>query len=127
MNKDLINSLAWGIGIVILALVASAARARGLIDHETTLRIVLGATGLMVVAFGNRIPKTFVASPEGRKAKRVAGWSMVISGLIYAAAFVFAPMQVAIWLGCGAVAIGIAITVLYCARLSAQGRDRAAS
>ncbi|WP_409019233.1 SdpI family protein [Brevundimonas vesicularis] len=121
MNKELVNSLAWGIGILILALIASTARARGLIDQETTTRIVLGATGLMVVAFGNRIPKTFASSEAARKSKRVAGWSMVISGLIYAAAFAFAPLQVAIWLGCGAVAIGIATTVLYCAR---RGRDR---
>ncbi len=122
MNKELVRSLAWGIGILILALIASTARARGLIDQETTTRIVLGATGLMVVAFGNRIPKTFASSGAARKSKRVAGWSMVISGLIYAAAFAFAPLQVAIWLGCGAVAIGIAITVLYCAR---QARYRA--
>lgn len=116
MNKELVSSLAWGIGILILAVLASLARARGLIDQETTTRIVLGATGLMVVAFGNRIPKTFVSSEAARKSKRVAGWSMVVSGFIYAAAFIFAPMQAAIWLGCGAVAIGIAITIIYCAR-----------
>lgn len=121
MNKELVGSLAWGIGILILAILASLARARGLIDQETTTRIVLGATGLMVVAFGNRIPKTFVPSETARKAKRVAGWSMVLSGLIYAAAFIFAPMQAAIWLGCGAVATGIAVTFIYCARQ----RDRA--
>ena len=116
MNKELVNSLTWGIGILILAALASLARAQGLIDHETTTRIVLGATGLMVVAFGNRIPKTFVSSEVARKSKRVAGWSMVVSGFIYAAAFIFAPMQAAIWLGCGAVATGIAVTVIYCAR-----------
>ena len=120
MNRDVVNNLAWGIGILILALIASAARSRGLIDHETTTRIVLGAVGLMVMAFGNRIPKAFASTQAGRKAKRVAGWSMVISGLIYAGAFIFAPMQWAIWLGCGAVAAGIAITVLYCARQRGQ-------
>lgn len=120
MNKELVGSLAWGIGILILAILASLARARGLIDQDTTTRIVLGATGLMVVAFGNRIPKTFVSSETARKAKRVAGWSMVISGFIYAGAFIFAPMQVAIWLGCGAVATGIVVTILYCARQRAH-------
>ena len=116
MKQETLNSLFWGIGILVLALVASSARSRGLIDQEMTMRIVLGATGLMVVAFGNRIPKTFASSEGARKAKRVAGWSMVISGLIYALAFAFAPMDIAIWLGCGAVAIGMAITLLYCAR-----------
>jgi cobalamin synthase len=117
MTKALKNSLTWGIGILILALMASWARTQGLIDQEATTRIVLAATGLMVVAFGNRIPKAVTTSAGGRKAKRVAGWSMVISGLIYAGAFALAPMQVAIWIGCGAVAAGIAITFLYCARL----------
>ena len=117
MIKDVANSLMWGGGIVVLALIASTARAHGLIDHETTMRIVLGATGLMVVAFGNRIPKAFSNSEGARKAKRVAGWSMVISGLIYAGAFIFAPMQMGIWIGCGAVVVGIAITFLYCAHL----------
>lgn len=116
MKKELVTSLAWGIGIVLLALVASLARARGWIEDETSQRIVLGATGLMIVAFGNRIPKAFVASEAGRKAKRVAGWSMVLSGLVYAGAFIFAPMQWAIWLGCGAVVLGIAVTMIYCAR-----------
>lgn len=116
MTKEVVSSLTWAIGVLVIALLASLARARGLIDPETTTRIVLGATGLMIVAFGNRIPKTFASSEAARKSKRVAGWSMVISGLIYAAAFVFAPMQAAIWLGCGAVASGIAVTAIYCTR-----------
>ncbi|ADK99463.1 SdpI family protein [Brevundimonas subvibrioides] len=124
MNKDLINSLAWGGGIVALALGASFARSQGYIDHETTLRIVLGATGLMIVAFGNRIPKTFVPGAGARKAQRVAAWSMVISGLVYTAAFLFAPIATAVMIGCGAVIAGIAVTFGYC--LSLRSRARAA-
>ena len=103
MTKDLINSLAWGGGIVVLALGASLARNLGFIDQDTTLRIVLGATGLMIASFGNRIPKTFAPGAGARKAQRVAGWSMVISGLVYAGAFVFAPVMTAVVVGCGAV------------------------
>ena len=121
MNKDLINSLAWGGGILILALAASLARNLGYIDQETTIRIVLGATGLMIASFGNRIPKTFAPGAGARKAQRVAAWSMVISGLVYAGAFVFAPVTTAVVVGCGAVIFGMAVTFGYCLAL----RDRA--
>jgi hypothetical protein len=125
MNKDLINSLAWGGGIVVLALCASLARTLGYIDQETTLRIVLGVTGLMIASFGDRIPKKFAPSAGARKAQRVAGWSMVLSGLVYAGAFVLAPTMVtAMVIGCGAVILGLAVTFGYC--LSLRNRARAA-
>ena len=124
MNKDLINSLAWGGGIVVLALGASLARELGYIDQDTTLRIVLGATGLMIASFGNRIPKTFVPSVCARKAQRVAAWSMVVSGLVYAAAFIFAPLMTAVLVGCSAVILGMAVTFGYC--LSQRNRAGAA-
>ncbi len=124
MNKDLVHSLAWGGGIVVLALAASLARNLGYIDQEMTTRIVIVATGLMIVAFGNRIPKTFTPSACARKGQRVAAWSMVISGLIYAGTFLFAPMDAAVPIGVGAVILGIAVTFGYC--ISLRNRARAA-
>jgi uncharacterized membrane protein len=122
MKKDTIHSLAWGGGILALALGASLARHLGYIDQDMTQRIVLGATGLMVAAFGNRIPKTFAPSAHTRKAQRVAGWSMVLSGLVYAGAFIFAPLTTAVLVGCGAVVIGIAVTFGYCWLLRSRAR-----
>lgn len=78
---------------------------------------MLGAIGLMVAAQGNRIPKSFAPSAWARKAKRVAGWSMVLSGLVYAGAFAFAPMDLALPLGCGAVIAGLVVTFGYCLSL----------
>ncbi len=124
MNKDLIHSLAWGGGIVVLALVASLARNLGYIDQEMTTRLVIVATGLMIVAFGNRIPKTFAPRACTRKGQRVAAWSMVISGLIYAGSFLFLPMDTAVLAGCGAVIVGMVLTFAYC--LSLRNRARAA-
>lgn len=124
MNKDVMNSLAWGVGIVVLALIATGARKLGYIDGDMVNRIVLGATGLMVAAFGNRIPKTFTPSAGARKAQRVAGWSMVISGLIYAGLWAFAPFQTALIGGCAAILIGMAVTFGYC--LSLKSRAKAA-
>lgn len=117
MNKDLIGSLAWGGGLIALGLAASFARQQGYIDGETTLRIVLGATGLMVAWYGNRIPKTVVPGALARKAQRVAGWSMALSGLVYAGLWAFAPVDVALLGGCGAIIAGIVVTVLYCLSL----------
>ena len=122
MKKDLINSFAWAGGIVVLAVGASVARNLGYIDQDTTMRIVLGATGLMIAAFGNRIPKTFVPGAGARKAQRVAAWSMVLSGLVYAGAFIFLPIMTAVVVGCCAVLVGMAVTFGYGLSLRAKAK-----
>ena len=124
MKKELIADLAWGVGNVVLALAATLARNLGYIDADTVTRLVLGATGLMVAWFGNRMPKRFVPSVWGRQANRVGGWAMVLSGLVYAGLWAFAPTQVALIGGCGAIIAGIVVTIGYC--LSLRNRARAA-
>ena len=124
MKKHLIADLTWGVGIVVLALGATSARKLGYIEAETVTRLVLGATGLMVAWFGNRMPKTFVPSTRARQAQRVGGWSMALSGLAYAGLWAFAPFDVALIGGCGAILVGIAVTVGYC--LSVRDRANAA-
>jgi hypothetical protein len=122
MKKQVIADFTWGIGIVILALGATWARNLGYVDADTVTRLVLGATGLMVAWFGNRIPKTIAPSARARKAQRVAGWSMALSGLVYAGLWAFAPMEVAMIGGCGAVLLGIAVTFAYCRSLRGGAR-----
>jgi len=122
MNKDLIGSLAWAGGLVALALAASFARKLGYIDGDTTTRIVLGAIGLMVAWYGNRTPKTFAPSAHVRQVQRVAGWSMALSGLVYAGLWAFAPIPVALIGGCGAIILGMAVTVGYCLMLRARAK-----
>ncbi|MFN3669208.1 MAG: ammonium transporter [Brevundimonas sp.] len=122
MNKQLIGDLAWGVGIVVLALAATGARNLGYIDADTVTRLVLGATGLMVAWFGNRMPKTLAPSARVRQVQRVGGWSMTLSGLVYAALWAFAPFQLALIGGCAAIIAGIAVTFGYCLSL----RSRAA-
>jgi hypothetical protein len=122
MNKDLIGSLAWGGGIVALALAATFARQQGYIDSDTVTRIVLGATGLMIAWYGNRIPKVVVPIAWYGKAARVGGWSMVVSGLVYAGLWAFAPIPVAVIGGCVAVVAGIAVTLGYSLWLRSSAR-----
>ena len=72
MNREVVGSLAWGGGIVVLALACSAAPKMGYMNDDVVQRVVIGATGLMIAAFGNRMPKTFVPDARARQARRVA-------------------------------------------------------
>jgi hypothetical protein len=122
MKKELITDLAWGVGILVVALVASFARKLGYVDGDTVTRVVMGLTGLMIASFGNRMPKAFVPSSCARQARRVAAWSMVLSGLVYAGLWAFAPIPAAVAGGCGAVLLGIAVTVGYCISLRSKAK-----
>ena len=124
MNKDLIGNLAWGGGILVVALAGSFARKLGYLDGETVTRLVIGLNGLMIAWQGNRLPKVFVPSASARQARRVAAWSLVLSGLVYAGLWAFAPIPVAIWGGSGAILAGIAVTFGYCLSLPARGAPR---
>ena len=120
MNKQVITDLAWGLGILVVALVASFARKLGYVDSETVTRVVIGLSGLMIASFGNRMPKTFVPSACARQVTRVASWSFVLSGLVYAALWAFAPIPVAVVGGCAAVLLGMAVSIGYCISLRAR-------
>ena len=122
MNKQLITDLTWGVGILVVALVASLVRKLGYVDGDTVTRVVIGMTGLMIASYGNRMPKTFVPSSEARQARRVAAWSLVLSGLVYAGLWAFAPIPVAVAGGCGAVLLGMAVTIGYCISLRAKAK-----
>lgn len=124
MKKDLIQDIASGVGIVVLALGASFARQQGYIDNDTTIRIVLGAIGLQIAWFGNRMPKRIAPSAKAAQVQRVGGWSLALSGLVYAGLWAFAPIPVALIGGCGAVIVGIAVTFGYC--LSVRDKANAA-
>jgi hypothetical protein len=122
MKKEVFGSLAWGVGIVILAFAATYARKLGYMDQEAVLRVVIGANGLMIAWFGNRMPKTFVPSACARKVKRVGGWAMALGGLVYAGAWAFAPIKLAVFVGCGALLAGLAVTIGYCLLLRARAK-----
>lgn len=117
MSKDLRQDIGWGVGILVLALAATLARQQGYIDEDTSIRIVLAATGLMVAAYGNRMPKKMVPTAWARQAQRVGGWSLALSGLVYAGLWAFASFNVALIGGCGAIILGIIVTFAYCASL----------
>ena len=122
MNKELIAALAWGGGIIALALGATFARKLGYIDGDTVTRVVIGINGLMIAYYGNRLPKSVVPSACAHQAMWVGGWAMVLSGLVYAGLFVFAPIPVAATVGSGAVVAGLAVTLGYSLWLRAKAK-----
>jgi hypothetical protein len=113
-KRDLVPNLAWAGAIMLVALVGSAIRRMGYLDSETLTRTVIGANGLMIAWMGNRMPKAFVAGACARRVRRVGGWAMALSGVVYAGMFAFAPLSLAYPVGAGAVFLGVAVTVGYC-------------
>jgi len=123
-RNDVIGNLAWGGGIVVLALLAQLARKLGYLDPDTVRRLVTGVIGLMVAWQGNRMPKAFVPNACARQARRMAGWSMTLTGLLYAGLFAFAPLHVAFVAGPTAIVAGLVATLGYCLTLR-DGRKTA--
>lgn len=121
---ELIGSLVWGVSALCMAFGATFARKLGYIDQNMVTRLVIGLNGIWIVWYGNRMPKIFVPSACARQARRVAGWSMTLSGLFYIGLFAFAPLAVALRVGSGAVIAGIATTLIYCMTL--RNRTKAA-
>ena len=124
MKKDILIGLAWAGAMVLTALAATTARKLGYIDGDTVLRVV-AMNGLMVAWYGNLAPKKVVSSAHARSVNRFAGWTLVLSGLVYAGFWAFAPIPVATILGTGALAAGVLLTFAYCLWLRGRARARA--
>ncbi len=128
MNKDLMNKelglgLVWGGGLLAVALSVKFAQKLGYLDSDMATRLVIGANGLVIAWYGNRMPKVFVPNAFARQARRVGGWSMVLSGLAYTGLWAFAPMSIATTGGMAVIMAGIAVTLGYC--LLARTRAKA--
>ena len=123
-KKELMSGIAWASVMIAASFGGVFAHKLGYIDRDTVTRLSIGVIGLWTAWYGNRIPKTFSRSAQARQVQRVAAWSQVLSGLVYAGLWAFAPIPVATWFGCGAVLTGIIVTFGYC--LSLQARAKAA-
>ncbi|WP_448538884.1 ammonium transporter [Sphingobium yanoikuyae] len=124
MDRELKAGLLWGSGILLLALAASQGRKLDWLDSDMVTRLVIGANGLMIACYGNRMPKAFLPDACARQVVRVGGWSMALSGIVYAGFWAFAPIPVAVVGGCIAVGAGMAVTIGYGLALRARLRAR---
>lgn len=125
MNKDLKGSLTVAGTMLAVSFCAAFAKRFGYADHDTVTRLVVGMDGLMIVWLGNRMPKAFLPAACSRQVKRVGGWAMVLSGLVYTGLFVVAPIPVALTTGSATVVAGIAVTLGYCLSLRVRRRPTA--
>lgn len=114
MNREMTGYIAWAVAILAVALAVTWARRQGVMDGEAVTRVVIGLNGLMLAWIGNRLPKMAAPTAAIGKVKRVGGWAMVLSGLVYAALWAFAPMSVAVAAGSAAIISGIMVTTAYC-------------
>ena len=121
MKKEIQVALVWAGIMLSTALAAKFAHAHGYIDADTKLRVV-AMNGLWLAYYGNRIPKAIAPNVCGKRLQRFAGWALVLSGLVYAGLWAFAPIRLATTVGTGAVAAGILLTLGYGIRLRARER-----
>ncbi len=124
MKRETIAGLASGVAMALVVLGAAFLRKLGLIDGALVTRVGCGITGVWMVWYGNRLPKIALPLPRGcaGRARRVSAWSMVLSGLLYAALWIFAPIPVATVGGVAVVLAGIVVTLAYCMRVGRRAR-----
>src|SRR5579875_2805792 len=122
MKKEIMAGLAWAGVMLALALAGVCARNLGFMDRDTVTRLLFAVIGLWMVWNGNLIPKRLAPNACARQAQRVSAWSMILSGLVYAALWLLAPMSVALWGGVGAVLAGMAITFGFCLSLRTHAK-----
>ena len=111
------------IGAILLigsALLAKLAGYMGLIDGDMMRRLFQITLGLSLVVLANGAPKrvgrpraSLQAEGLAQKARRAAGWSLTLSGLIYTGVWIFLPIGLATTVSILVVAIGLTFAVLY--------------
>ena len=96
MTQRITGNLALAFTLLTVAAGLTWARRMGWVDIDLPARGTMIATGMLVAIYGNAIPKVIkTTSPRARSVQRVAGWAFVLSGLVYAALWAFAPVNFA--------------------------------
>ncbi|MFN3229599.1 MAG: hypothetical protein ACK41P_07095 [Asticcacaulis sp.] len=108
--------------LTLLAVAATLklVQSQGFIQEDAITRLTQIAIGLSLVFLANTVPKrigraraSLVAEGRAQTAKRIAGWSMVLGGLTYAATWALAPMALAAPIAMAAVALGLCVAAVF--------------
>lgn len=104
--------------VLIVTVALRFAERSQLIDGSTGTRAFMVFLGLVVMLFGNTVPKQLKrprASIEGERrvqnALRTVGWSMTLAGLAVSAVWLFAPDAMARIVSLSALGIAFLVTV----------------
>lgn len=81
--------------MIIVSLIAAWGVMTGVLGPDTPVRVMMILNALLMAYYGNAIPKAVLRTPVARNARRFAGWVFVLGGLISAALWAFAPMDIA--------------------------------
>ncbi|MDB5470684.1 MAG: hypothetical protein JWR84_2244 [Caulobacter sp.] len=104
MTKSLKPGLIMAAVQIGSALALVGAARLGWISYDMSLRITMAVIGLVLVYQANAIPKDVAGRSANYQAvKRVAGWALVLGGLGYVAAWLFAPLEIAAFVSMAAV------------------------
>jgi hypothetical protein len=117
MKRQLIVNFAMAGLVLVVAAGLVWAKHLGLVDEATVTRGTMVTIGLMLAVNANMIPKQPSARPLSERAlaiRRVAGWSSVLGGLGFAAAWAFVPLTHAAELSMAAVGAGMIWLISYC-------------
>jgi hypothetical protein len=117
MTRQISISLGMAAVILVVALGLKWAHHQGMVDAEAVTRWTMILIGLMLAVNANFIPKQPAARPLSERAlaiRRVAGWSSVLGGLGFAAAWAFVPLAHATELSMAAVGAGMVWLVAFC-------------
>jgi len=87
-------------GMVATAMIAVSIAAAwgvmtGALGAGTPVRVMMVFNALILAYYGNAIPKAVLRTPIARAVRRFAGWVFVLGGLISAALWAFAPLDIA--------------------------------
>ncbi len=115
-------------GVIIAMSAALSWLAPAYISTELSQRLLGALLGAVVVVYSNAIPKLLVARArlhctpaEDQAARRFAGWSMVLGGVGYMLAWLFAPIAIAALIGGAVLAAALLMAIVRCLRLRANG------
>ncbi len=109
MTKRLLMNGIWLAGLLILAsLILKFAQHAQMIAPDTATRGGQAAIGLALAAYANFMPKR-IATGRRLTALRAGGWAFVIAGLVYAALWMLAPLDLA-W-SASTVVLGAAVAI----------------
>ena len=126
-KSQLVRSLL--IGVLIIAIAGALSwLAPAYISAELSHRLLGALLGAVVVVYANAIPKMLATRvrlrctpAEDQAARRFAGWSMVLGGVGYMLAWLFAPLGLAALIGGGLLAGALLIALVRCLRTGASG------
>jgi cobalamin synthase len=117
MMRQFVLNIGMGLLILVAALALKWASHQGLVGPQDPTRWAMVLVGLVMAVNANLIPKQPSPRPLSERAlaiRRVAGWSMVLAGLGYAAAWAFVPLSHAADISMIAVGVAIVWVVGFC-------------